>query len=105
MEPVVWYFKNDRGQIELFDLMGFHPQTGELIPITREVAQVWKQQAAKVVRRVAPSPSCVMDVADRSTDTRPRKYLAAQLRNSIPPEKFAERNGWSVFLWLLGAAQ
>jgi hypothetical protein len=25
-EPVVWYFKNDRGQIELFDLMGFHPQ-------------------------------------------------------------------------------
>ena len=52
-EPVVWYAKNDRGQIELFDLMGFHPQTGEeLIPITRDIAQAWKQQAAKVVRRV-----------------------------------------------------
>jgi hypothetical protein len=52
-EPVVWYFKNDRGQIELFDLMGFHPQTGEeLIPITREVVETWKQQSAKVVRRV-----------------------------------------------------
>jgi hypothetical protein len=52
-EPVVWYFKDDRGQIELFDLMGFHPQTGEeLIPITREVVETWKQQSAKVVRRV-----------------------------------------------------
>ncbi len=51
-EPVVWYFKNDRGQIELFDLMGFHPQTGEeLTPVTRDVVQVWNQQAAKVVRR------------------------------------------------------
>ena len=52
-EPVVWYSKNDRGQIDLFDLMGFHPQTGEeLIPVTRDVVQAWKQQAAKVVRRV-----------------------------------------------------
>lgn len=52
-EPVVWYSKNDRGQIELFDLMGFHPQTGEeLIPVTRNIAQEWKQQAAKVVRRI-----------------------------------------------------
>lgn len=51
-EPVVWYSKNDHGQIELFDLMGFNPQTDdELIPITREVVAVWKQQNAKVVRR------------------------------------------------------
>jgi hypothetical protein len=41
-EPVVWYSKNDRGQIELFDLMGFHPETGEeLTPITREVVENW----------------------------------------------------------------
>jgi hypothetical protein len=52
-EPVVWYSRNDRGQIELFDLMGYHPQTGEeLVPVTRDVVQTWKQQAAKVVRRV-----------------------------------------------------
>jgi hypothetical protein len=52
-EPIVWHFKNDRGEIELFDLMGFHPQTGEeLIPITREVVAAWKTQTAKVVRRV-----------------------------------------------------
>lgn len=51
-EPVVWFFKNDRGQIELFDLMGFHPQTGdELTPVTRDIVQAWKQQTAKVVRR------------------------------------------------------
>jgi hypothetical protein len=52
-EPVVWYSKGDAGQIELFDLMGFHPQTGEpLIPVTREIVEAWKQQNAKVVRRV-----------------------------------------------------
>lgn len=52
-EPVVWYSKNDRGQIELYDLMGFNPQTAdELIPVTRDVVQAWRQQAAKVVRRV-----------------------------------------------------
>jgi TPR repeat protein len=52
-EPVVWHFKNDRGEIELFDLMGFHPQTGEeLTPITRELVAAWKTQTAKVVRRV-----------------------------------------------------
>jgi hypothetical protein len=52
-EPVVWYSKNTRDQIELFDLMGFHPQTGEeLIPITRPVVDTWKQQAAKIIRRV-----------------------------------------------------
>jgi hypothetical protein len=52
-EPVVWYSRGDGGQIELFDLMGFHPQTGEeLSPVTREVVDAWKQQSAKVVRRV-----------------------------------------------------
>lgn len=52
-EPVVWYSKNDRGQIQLFDLMGFHPQTGdELVPVTRDIVETWKQQNAKLVRRV-----------------------------------------------------
>jgi hypothetical protein len=53
-EPVVWYSRNDRGEIELFDLMGFHPRTGEeLTPITRQVAEAWKTQNEKVVRRAA----------------------------------------------------
>ena len=53
-EPVVWYSKNDKGEIELFDLMGFHPRTGEeLIPITRQVAESWTTQNEKVVRRAA----------------------------------------------------
>ncbi|WP_407189552.1 hypothetical protein [Bradyrhizobium centrosematis] len=52
-EPIVWYSRSDRGQLELFDLMGFHPQSGEeLLPITRDIIETWKQQAAKVVRRV-----------------------------------------------------
>jgi signal transduction histidine kinase len=53
-EPVIWYSKSDQGQIELFDLMGFHPKTGEeLTPITRQVAEDWKTQSEKVVRRAA----------------------------------------------------
>jgi hypothetical protein len=33
--------------------MGFHPQSGEeLLPVTRDVVESWKQQAAKVVRRI-----------------------------------------------------
>ncbi len=43
-EPIVWFSKNTGGSIELFDLMGFHPITGEeLLPITRDVVETWKQ--------------------------------------------------------------
>jgi uncharacterized protein (UPF0147 family)/signal transduction histidine kinase len=53
-EPVIWYSKSDQGEIELFDLMGFHPKTGEeLIPITRQVAEDWKTQNENAVRRAA----------------------------------------------------
>lgn len=47
-EAIVWYFKDKRGDIELFDLMGFHPQTGEeLLPGTKEVYEQWKKQNGK----------------------------------------------------------
>jgi len=49
-EPIVWYLKTAAGQIELFDLMGFHPATGEeLVPVTKEVANEWSQQRRKCV--------------------------------------------------------
>ena len=49
-EPIVWYLRTDAGQIELFDLMGFHPTTGEeLLPVTKEVANEWSQQRRKCV--------------------------------------------------------
>src|SRR5215475_4166374 len=49
-EPIVWYLKIAAGQIELFDLMGFHPATGEeLVPVTKEVANEWSQQRRKCV--------------------------------------------------------
>jgi hypothetical protein len=45
-EPVIWYYKNPKGDIELFDLMGFHPDTGEeLLPITKEIAALWQEQS------------------------------------------------------------
>jgi TPR repeat protein len=46
-EPIVWYYKSKGGLIELFDLMGFHPESGdELIPITKEIVELWKKQLA-----------------------------------------------------------
>ncbi len=54
-EPVIWYTKAD-GRIQIFDLMGFHPVTGqELVPIDRETVDAWRKQAAAVIRR-APVP-------------------------------------------------
>ena len=51
-EPVVWYAKSKDGEIELFDLMGFHPETGEeLTPISRDVVQEWKNQERTIAER------------------------------------------------------
>jgi hypothetical protein len=52
-EPIVWYFKSKDGSIELFDLMGFHPDSGdELVPVTKDIAQAWKRQVAEIKRHV-----------------------------------------------------
>lgn len=54
-EPVVWYIKQKTGRIEIFDLMGFHPRTGdELKPINRQIVDEWRTQSATIVQR-APS--------------------------------------------------
>jgi TPR repeat protein len=50
-EPVIWYEKNRNGSIELFSLMGFHPDTGEeLLPVNKDVVALWKDQKAKPKR-------------------------------------------------------
>lgn len=52
-EPIVWYYRSKDNEIQLFDLMGFQPDTGdELIPITKDVVEEWKNQLAKQARRV-----------------------------------------------------
>lgn len=44
-EPVVWFSRNRLGQLELFDLMGYHPETGqELAPINLDAVETWKLQ-------------------------------------------------------------
>jgi len=44
-EPIAWYSKDKAGKIELFDLMGYHPATGdELLPVTKEIAAEWNDQ-------------------------------------------------------------
>jgi TPR repeat protein len=44
-EPIVWYFKNRIGDIEIFDLMGFHPETGdELLPVSKDIVDLWKYE-------------------------------------------------------------
>jgi hypothetical protein len=52
-EPVVWYAKNSSGAIELFDLMGYHPQTSkELFPVDSQIVDAWKVQNDKTAKRV-----------------------------------------------------
>ena len=52
-EPIVWYYKDKENIFEIFDLMGFHPDTGEeLLPVTKEVAEKWKKQAEEKGRHV-----------------------------------------------------
>jgi hypothetical protein len=47
-EPVIWYAKTNAGRIELFDLMGFHPKTGEeLKSVDRQIVDEWRAQASK----------------------------------------------------------
>jgi hypothetical protein len=49
-EPIVWYV--DRGgTIEIFDLMGYHPETSEeLLPVTPVIVNHWKAQQAPPAR-------------------------------------------------------
>jgi hypothetical protein len=52
-EPITWYAKANDGRIELFDLMGFHPKTGEeLKPVDRQIVDEWRSQSSKIVRRI-----------------------------------------------------
>ncbi len=44
-DPIIWYWRAKAGDIELFNLMGFHPESGEeLLPVTPAVVAEWKQQ-------------------------------------------------------------
>jgi hypothetical protein len=52
-EPIIWYSKTKDGTIEIFDLMGFHPDTGdELVPVTKEIVEQWKKQEDERARRI-----------------------------------------------------
>ena len=56
-ESIVWYYQSKQRGIEIFDLMGFHPETGvELIPITKEIVETWRQQPTQrcIPKRVDP---------------------------------------------------
>jgi TPR repeat protein len=56
-EPIIWYYKDKDGNIELFDLMGFHPSAGEeLVPVNREIAELWKQQLTRRIPQRIQDP-------------------------------------------------
>jgi hypothetical protein len=51
-EPIVWYVVEHGGTIEIFDLMGYHPETSqELLPVTPEIVNHWKAQQAQIGRK------------------------------------------------------
>jgi len=52
-EPVVWYAMDKGGTVELYDLMGYHPQTAEeLRPVTPQVVETWKEQNDRTAKRI-----------------------------------------------------
>lgn len=52
-EPIVWYATDRGGTVELYDLMGYHPQTAEeLRPITPQVVETWKEQNDRTAKRI-----------------------------------------------------
>jgi hypothetical protein len=53
--PIIWYYKRD-SEIELFDLMGFHPDTGEeLMPVSKDIVDLWKkQETRRSAKRIDP---------------------------------------------------
>ena len=54
-EPIVWYVDHG-GAIEIFDLLGYHPETGEeLLPVTPEIVDRWKAQQAQASKK-PPAP-------------------------------------------------
>jgi TPR repeat protein len=54
-EPIVWYVDHG-GTIEIFDLMGYHPETSEeLLPVTPEIVDRWKAQQRQYARK-RPAP-------------------------------------------------
>lgn len=54
-EPIVWYVEHG-GEIEIFDLLGYHPETGEeLLPVTPEIVDRWNAQQANAKRK-RPAP-------------------------------------------------
>lgn len=65
-EPVVWYYRSKGNGIEIFDLMGFHPETGEeLVPVDKQVVEDWKAQTksrlARVPKQVDPKAFAFFD--------------------------------------------
>jgi len=52
-KPSVWFSRTSDGNVQLFDLMGFHPETGEeLQSVTSEVVALWKKQKCGSSRHV-----------------------------------------------------
>ena len=44
-EPIIWYWRDKDGRVKRFNLMGFHPESGEeLQPVNADVIKAYKDQ-------------------------------------------------------------
>jgi hypothetical protein len=56
-QPIVWHHVGKDDEIQLFDLMGFHPESGEdLLPVTKEIVDRWKVQIARRIPKRIDDP-------------------------------------------------
>ena len=88
--PIIWYYRDETGKIELFDLMGFEPSTGkELSPITKEIVDAWKVQPKLPAHRIYP------DAAYSFFDPVTGEPRVWYLRSANGEFEFYDRSGFS----------
>ena len=89
-QPIVWYSKApDDNTIDLFDLMGFHPETGEeLLPVDHEVVKAWTLS-------VNPPTEVLNPKEEDFFDSRTNKAKLWFWKNSTDGSyKFFDRDGY-----------
>jgi hypothetical protein len=86
-DPIIWYWRAKSGDIELFNLMGFHPESGEeLLPVTPAVVAEWKQQWLWKERHRHP-PRAVQRSLLRVPDTTGSNDLRRHEERRIPRDE------------------
>lgn len=92
-EPSVWYFTDRDGAIEIFDLMGFHPETGRSYNPSREISLMcgrlkMHRRNGSAIRRGSPSSTrSLVSLAFGIGVARPANTSSTIIQGFIPGQE------------------